>query len=113
MNGRERLLAALDGVEPDRVPRALAFYRVDLASLVPEDVYRDDLVDIRFVLPPLKEKELAASAVPYSADTRLGNPGRWPPTRSGATTGNREPGSLVSGQWPARWPSCRLFPFRT
>ena len=32
MNGRDRLLMALDGGEPDRVPRALSFYRVDLKT---------------------------------------------------------------------------------
>ncbi len=76
MNARERLLTALDGGEPDRVPCALSFYHVDLKSLVPPGQYRHDLVDVRFVEFPLssEEKELARLARPFAPDTRLGTP---------------------------------------
>lgn len=74
MNARERLLTAMDGGEPDRVPRALNFYRVEIEKLAPPDQYRDDLVDVQFVkLPPSpEEEELHRLARPFSPDTRLG-----------------------------------------
>lgn len=74
MNARERILTALDGREPDRVPCALGFYHIDLEALVPSGEYRDDLVDVRFVrFPPSpEEEELTRIAQPHSADTRLG-----------------------------------------
>ncbi len=74
MKSRERLLTALDGGEPDRIPRALAFYRVDIEKLAPAGEWRDDLVDVRFVrLPPSREEEELGRRVERSpADTRLG-----------------------------------------
>jgi uroporphyrinogen decarboxylase len=76
MNSRERLLTALDGGEPDRVPCALGFYHVDLKSLVPRGQYRDNLVDVRFVEFPLspEEEKLDRLARPFAPDTRLGTP---------------------------------------
>ena len=77
MNGRDRVLIALDGGEPDRVPRALSFYRVDIERLVPAGLYRGDeaLVDVNFVDFPLsaEEKALERLAEPYAPDTRLGS----------------------------------------
>jgi len=75
MNARQRLLTALDGGEPDRVPCALGFYHVDLKRLVPPGQYRPDLVDVDFVQFPLspEEKALERLASPYSPDTRLGS----------------------------------------
>jgi uroporphyrinogen decarboxylase len=75
MNSRQRLLTALDGGEPDRVPCALGFYHQDLESLVPPGQYRPDLVDVQFVKFPLspEEKALERMASPYSPDTRLGS----------------------------------------
>jgi uroporphyrinogen decarboxylase len=74
MTPRERMLVALDGGTPDRVPCALAFYQVDLNDLAPPGAYRDDLVDVRFVRPPLSPEELALAErvenQPF--DTRLG-----------------------------------------
>jgi len=66
----------MDGGEPDRVARALAFYRVDIKKLAPRREYRDDLVDVQFVRFPLspEEKELDRRALPFSGDTRIGNP---------------------------------------
>ncbi|MFZ5917553.1 MAG: uroporphyrinogen decarboxylase family protein [Chloroflexota bacterium] len=76
MNGRERVLIALDGGQPDRLPCALNFYRVEIEELAPSEAYRDDLVDVQFVrfAPSPEEKELRRLAHPYSPDTRLGTP---------------------------------------
>jgi len=76
MDGRERLLTALDGGQPDRVPRALSFYRVDLERIVPPSRWRPDLVDVRFVrfAPSPEERRLQAAAQPHEPDTRLGTP---------------------------------------
>lgn len=75
MTGRERILAALDGLEPDRVPLALAFYRVDAAALAPPGAWRDDMVDVGFVDFPVspEEEELRQRAMPYEGDTRIGS----------------------------------------
>ena len=77
MNGRDRLLTALDGGEPDRVPRALSFYRVEVKSLVPAGLYRGDeaVTDVNFIRFPLspEEKALERLAEPYRPDTRLGS----------------------------------------
>ncbi|MFQ5340260.1 MAG: uroporphyrinogen decarboxylase family protein [Anaerolineae bacterium] len=76
MNPRERLLTALDGGEPDRVPRALSFYHVSVERLAPPGQYRDDMLDVRFVRfrPSAEENELRRRARPFPPDTRLGNP---------------------------------------
>ncbi len=76
MNGRERILAALDGQAPDRIPLALSFYNVDGAALAPPGAWRDDLVDVGFVEFPVstEEEELRRRALPYAGDTRLGSP---------------------------------------
>ena len=79
-NGRERLLIALDGGEPDRVPRALGLSHVDEDKLVPQG-WRlegrdgdEPIVDVRFVdFPPSPEdEELRKVARPFAPDTRLG-----------------------------------------
>jgi uroporphyrinogen decarboxylase len=74
MNSHERLLIAMDGGEPDRVPCALNFYHVDVRRLAPPGQYRDDLVDVDFVQFPLspEERKLRRLAQPYEGDTRLG-----------------------------------------
>ena len=73
--GRERVLAALDGEAPDRVPVALSFFRIDGAALAPPSEWRDDLVDVEFVSFPVsdEEAELRRRALPHAADTRLGS----------------------------------------
>jgi uroporphyrinogen decarboxylase len=75
MTGRDRILAALDGRAPDRVPLALAFYHLDGASLAPPGAWRDDLVDIAFVGFPVsvEEEELQQRAAPYEGNTRIGS----------------------------------------
>jgi uroporphyrinogen decarboxylase len=74
MNGRERVLAAMDGGEPDRVPCALGFYHLDLAELVPGGQLPASLLDVLFVRFPAspEEEALQRLARPYEPDTRLG-----------------------------------------
>lgn len=81
MNARERLLAALDGQEPDRVPRALGASRVDLGAVPPGwqwtgDERGDPAVDVEFVRFPSspEDEELRRLARPFPPDTRLGTP---------------------------------------
>jgi len=75
MNARERLLTALAGGEPDRIPCALSFYHVDVEALLP-DSPEAHIVDIHFCRFPLspEEEALRHSASPYEPDTRLGSP---------------------------------------
>ncbi|MEJ2732906.1 MAG: hypothetical protein P8189_04930 [Anaerolineae bacterium] len=85
MNARERLLTAMDGGEPDRVPCALGFYHVDLERLAPPGQPLDGVVDVHFVrfAPSAEEEELRRLARPFAPDTRLGSPfqvatyGQW------------------------------------
>ena len=76
MKARERLLTAMDGSEPDRVPCALGFYHVDLEGLAPHGWRWDGVVDVHFVRfsPSPEEEKLSRLASPYSPDTRLGTP---------------------------------------
>jgi uroporphyrinogen decarboxylase len=76
MNSRERVLEALAGSEPDRVPCALGFYHIDLEKLAPPGADQDFLVDVEMVEFPLspEEEALEALARPYAPDTRLGTP---------------------------------------
>ncbi|NIV28178.1 MAG: hypothetical protein GWN58_01330, partial [Anaerolineae bacterium] len=76
MDSRERLLLAMDGSEPDRIPCALGFYHVDLDSLVPEGLDGNHFLDVRFVRFPVspEEEKLRRLARPYDPDTRLGTP---------------------------------------
>lgn len=77
MESRERILTALDGGTPDRVPRALCFYHVEIDNLGPNWQGKEP-VDVDFVdFPPSpEERELALKAEPYDPDTRLGNAGQ-------------------------------------
>ena len=80
MNARERFLVALDGGEPDRVPRALDCGYIDVQSVVPPGwrwTGDDGLpVDIQFVrlAPSPQDKALHDLALPFPPDTRLGTP---------------------------------------
>jgi uroporphyrinogen decarboxylase len=76
VTGRERILAALDGREPDRVPLALAFYELDAASLAPSGEWWPDLVDVAFVSFPVSDEEeaLRRVAAPFEGNTRIGSP---------------------------------------
>ena len=102
MNGRDRLLTALDGGEPDRVARALSFYRVDINRLAPVGLYRGDaaVADVNFVRFPLsaEEQTLARLAEPYAPDTRLGTPAQM---ATYARWGYRPERPPTATRWPA------------
>jgi len=74
MNGRERVLAALDGLVPDRIPCALNFYHVSLDDIAPPGYDWAAMIDVQFVgLPPSPEENAWREAVrPHPPDTRLG-----------------------------------------
>jgi uroporphyrinogen decarboxylase len=76
MNSRERVLTALDGGEPDRVPCALSFYHVDLEQMAAPAEYWEGRVDVEIVAFPLspEEEALGKLAEPFAPDTRLGTP---------------------------------------
>lgn len=78
MTGRERILEALDGRVPDRVPLALGFFPVDGPSLAPPGAWREELIDVTFVEFPVsaEEAELQLRAQPYEGNTRLGSVGQ-------------------------------------
>jgi uroporphyrinogen decarboxylase len=75
MDGRDRVLTALDGGTPDRVPCALNFYSVNLEGEAPPGYDWEALIDVQFVhLPPSPEEEaFRLAARPFSYDTRLGS----------------------------------------
>ena len=75
MNERERILAALDGQQPDRVPLALSFFDVDGAALAPTGPWHPDLVDVGFVAFPIsaEEEKLDRIAMPHAGDIRIGS----------------------------------------
>jgi uroporphyrinogen decarboxylase len=74
MDSRERVLTAMDGKVPDRVPCALGFYHLDADSLAPPGESWGQRVDVHFVRFPAspEEEELRRLARPYRGDTRLG-----------------------------------------
>ncbi|MBD3162300.1 MAG: hypothetical protein GF346_08200 [Candidatus Eisenbacteria bacterium] len=78
MTGRERFAGTLAGEVPDRVPVALGFYPVDLERIVPSSLRERLAPDVEFVRFPAskEERELEKRALPFAADTRLGNPGQ-------------------------------------
>lgn len=83
--GRDRILTALSGGEPDRIPCALAFYPVAFHELAPEGFDLTRHVDAQFVRPEPSpsEQHLTARLECHPLDTRLGSPdqirtyGRW------------------------------------
>jgi uroporphyrinogen decarboxylase len=74
MEGRDRVLIALDGEMPDRVPCALNFYRVSLDDIAPSGYDWMSHIDVQFVsMPPSPEEEaLRRAARPRPINTRLG-----------------------------------------
>jgi len=76
VKARERLLTAMEGAEPDRVPRALCFYHIDLRGLTPHGQPPEEWVDVEFVDFPLspEEADLESRARPFEPETRLGTP---------------------------------------
>ena len=49
MDGRERVLMALDGEAPDRIPCALNFYHVTLDGVAPPGYDWEAMIDVQFV----------------------------------------------------------------
>jgi uroporphyrinogen decarboxylase len=76
MNGRERILTALAGGQPDHIPCTLNFYRVDLEAIAPAGEGWEARVDADFVQfqPSPEEEELRRLAEHFPPDTRLGTP---------------------------------------
>jgi len=76
MDARTRVLTALDGGEPDRIPCALGFSHITLEAVLPPDKIPQAVVDIAFVhFPPSPEDEmLRETGRPFNPDTRLGTP---------------------------------------
>src|SRR5512136_2982001 len=100
MNARDRVLAAMEGFAPDRVPCALGFYHMEFEQLALDTAHPDDRVDIHFVRFPLssEEKALQQMAEPYSPDTRLGTPAQVATyARWGYQPQNTEYGSPLAG----------------
>ena len=75
MDGCDRILTALDGGTPDRVPCALNFFHVNLDGFAPPGYDWEALIDVQFVhFPPSPEEEaFRAAARPFPYDTRLGS----------------------------------------
>jgi uroporphyrinogen decarboxylase len=74
MDSRTRVLTALDGESPDRIPCALAFYPVDISSLLqPEEDVKGN-VDVAFVRvnPPQVVEVWQQTARITPDDTRIG-----------------------------------------
>ncbi len=74
MDARTRMLTALDGGTPDRIPCALGFYPVDLSSLLPPGQRVTGGVDVVFVRfsPSATEERWRKMARLTPDDTRLG-----------------------------------------
>lgn len=74
VNSKERIIAAMNCEQPDRVPCALNFYRTEIEVLAQGAEFRDEWIDIRFVdfTPSPAEQRLRELALPHSGDTRLG-----------------------------------------
>lgn len=75
MSPRERVLTALDGGTPDRVPCALGFYPIRVDRLLRGGVRGDNPVDVHFVEFPLsrEDRALAKRVGKLPFDTRLGS----------------------------------------
>jgi uroporphyrinogen decarboxylase len=76
MESRERILIAMDGGRPDRIPCALGFYYMDLGAMTPPRFNLHEFIDIAFARfrPSPEEIKFSRVAQPHSSNTRLGNP---------------------------------------
>lgn len=74
MSPRERVLVALDGGTPDRVPCALSFYHVPIERLAPREVQGEYPVDVYVVETHSspEDRALAGQVETQPFDTRLG-----------------------------------------
>ena len=75
MDSRERIITALNGDTPEKIPVALSFYHLAINSLAPEGINLLDLIDIQFIKFPISPEvaEFSEQALPYKGDTRIGN----------------------------------------
>lgn len=76
MDSRTRVVAALSGEEPDRIPIALGFYGVDLAAIAPAGEAERHRVDVRHVAfrPSRRQQDFAEFVTRLPRDTRIGGP---------------------------------------
>jgi len=76
MNSRERVLTTLAGGQPDWVPVALSFYRIELEDIAPPGALIPGDVDVRFVQfqPSASEEEFGRFVERIPRDTHLGRP---------------------------------------
>lgn len=73
MTARERVMAALAGQEPDKIPVALGFSGVPPERALPEGWAPDEVADIRFITLAHEGLErFRRVALPFRPDTRLG-----------------------------------------
>jgi uroporphyrinogen decarboxylase len=74
MDGRQRIMTAMRGETPDRVPCALSFYHVSLEDLTPPGAHDPTMVDVAFIRFPIspEENQLRQQISRYRTDTRLG-----------------------------------------
>jgi uroporphyrinogen decarboxylase len=75
MDGRRRILVAMRGDEPDRIPCALSFYHVSMEDIAPLGAPELEHVDVQFIRFPIspEERELSKRTRIFPADTRLGS----------------------------------------
>ena len=76
MNSRERVVAALRGLEPDKVPVALGFSHIELSDLAPKGEAKRHRVDVHFVSfrPSRAQQDFEQSIASLPRDTRIGGP---------------------------------------
>lgn len=76
MDSRGRVRAALTGQEPDKVPIALGFYRIELADIAPPAEAGRYRVDVRFVSfrPSQSQRDFQEYVSRLPRDTRVGGP---------------------------------------
>ncbi|MHB0877520.1 MAG: uroporphyrinogen decarboxylase family protein, partial [Anaerolineae bacterium] len=112
MDSRARVVAALTGQEPDKVPIALGFYRIELADIAPAEEAERHRVDVRFVSfrPSQSQQDFQDYVSRLPRDTRIGGPSllrtyyEWgyQPELVGASplAGARHPADLDAYPWP-------------
>jgi uroporphyrinogen decarboxylase len=112
MDSRARVRAALTGQEPDRVPVALGFYRIELADIAPAGEAERYHVDVRFVAfhPSQSQQDFQQYVMRLPRDTRIGGPSllrtyyEWgyKPELVGESplAGARHPADLDAYPWP-------------
>jgi len=74
MDSRTRVMSALSGIEPDKIPIALGFYRIDLETIAPPEEASRYRVDVRFISfrPSQAQQDFAEYVASLPRDTRVG-----------------------------------------